>query len=299
MRWCLSSATCQYVTEEEILREICPRSCLPGLSETSLWSQSRTAEGTAEATQLPGQTPVASSRHLGTFPAIGEVATWEGSDPQSRWGSHLVSPVPFENSLCRWRVWTAEVTQLLGQALFWAVDIWVPFPPEERRPPGRVLTPRAGEGAIFLPGPLWTSLRRSARGLQRVSKRTVEVTQLLGWAEAIQLLGQTLPTPQPPPPFRAPDIQAPSLPEERWPPGRDLTSRAGEGTILCLGSLREQSVQVSAQCAEATHLLAQALFRSFIFSQKAGLNARPLCTFPARGELAWREYSNHWDSEES
>ena len=36
---------------------------------------------------------------------------------------------------------------------------------------------------------------------------TTEVTQLLGKAEGTQLLGQT--------PFRAPDIQAPSLTEER------------------------------------------------------------------------------------
>jgi hypothetical protein len=50
---------------------------------------------------------------------------------------------------------------------------------------------------------------------------------------------------------------------------------------------------------EATYLLGQALFWAFIFSQEAGLNARPLCTFPARGELARREYSDHCDSGES
>jgi hypothetical protein len=47
------------------------------------------------------------------------------------------------------------------------------------------------------------------------------------------------------------------------------------------------------QTAEATHLLGQALFQAFIFSQEAGLNVRPLCTFPAGEELACREYSNH------
>jgi hypothetical protein len=47
------------------------------------------------------------------------------------------------------------------------------------------------------------------------------------------------------------------------------------------------------QTAEATHLLGQALFRVFIFSQKAGLNTKPLCTIPARGELASREYSDY------
>jgi hypothetical protein len=62
---------------------------------------------------------------------------------------------------------------------------------------------------------------------------------------------------------------------------------------MCPTSLRNQSVQVSFQTAEATHLLGQALFPTFIFSQEAGLNARYLYTFPARGELACREYSDH------
>jgi hypothetical protein len=44
---------------------------------------------------------------------------------------------------------------------------------------------------------------------------------------------------------------------------------------------------------EATQLLGQALFQAFIFSQEAGLNARYLCTFPERGQLAYREYSTH------
>jgi hypothetical protein len=52
-------------------------------------------------------------------------------------------------------------------------------------------------------------------------------------------------------------------------------------------------VPVSVQTAEATHLLEQALFQAFIFGQEAGLKARYLCTFPARGELACREYSDH------
>jgi hypothetical protein len=43
---------------------------------------------------------------------------------------------------------------------------------------------------------------------------------------------------------------------------------------------------------EATHFLGKSLFQAFIFSQEAGLNSRPLCTFPARGELACREYSD-------
>ena len=83
------------------------------------------------------------------------------------------------------------------------------------------------------------------------------------------------------------------LPEERWQTARALTSRVDERATLCPGSLGDQSVQVSLQTAAATHLLGQALFRAFIFSQEAGLNARTLCTFPARRELACREYSDH------
>ena len=45
--------------------------------------------------------------------------------------------------------------------------------------------------------------------------------------------------------------------------------------------------------AEVTQFLGQALFQDFIFSQEAGLNARYLYTFPARGELDCREYSDH------
>jgi hypothetical protein len=57
-------------------------------------------------------------------------------------------------------------------------------------------------------------------------------------------------------------------------------------------SLEDQAVQVSVQTIEATHL-GQALFQAFIFSQESGLNARYLCTFSARGDLACREYSYH------
>jgi hypothetical protein len=91
-----------------------------------------------------------------------------------------------------------------------------------------------------------------------VSEQTAEGTELLEQAEATQLLGQTS--------FQAPDIRAPSLPEERYLPGRALTTRAGERAILCPMSLGDQSVQVSMQTAETTHLLGQALFRDFIIS---------------------------------
>jgi hypothetical protein len=111
--------------------------------------------------------------------------------------------------------------------------------------------------------------------------QTTEVTQLLGQAEATQLLGQTL--------FWVPDIPAPYWTEERYLPGRAQTIRARERAILCPTSLRDQYVQVSMQTAEAIHLLGQALFQAFIFSQEAGLKSIYLCTFPARGELACRE----------
>jgi hypothetical protein len=103
--------------------------------------------------------------------------------------------------------------------------------------------------------------------------------------EATRLLGQTT--------FQALDIQAPSPPEKRYLPGRALTTRAGERAILCPMSLRDQSVQVSMQIAEATPLLGLALFQAFIFSHEAGPNARYLCNFPTRGELACKEYSDH------
>jgi hypothetical protein len=74
------------------------------------------------------------------------------------------------------------------------------------------------------------------------------------------------------------------------------------GAILGPGSLREKSAQVRVQTTEATQLLGQAeaiqllrqtLFWTFIFIQEAGPNARYLCTFPARGKIACREYSDH------
>jgi hypothetical protein len=64
--------------------------------------------------------------------------------------------------------------------------------------------------------------------------------------------------------------------EERCLHGRALTIREGERAILCPVSLRDQSVQISMQTAEATHILGQAQFWAFIFSQEAGLNARYL-----------------------
>jgi hypothetical protein len=79
----------------------------------------------------------------------------------------------------------------------------------------------------------------------------------------------------------------PSLPEERCLLGRTLISGAGEGANLC---------PWRPVCTP--NLLGQAMFWVLIFSQEAGLNARHLCTFPARRELACREYSDHRDSGE-
>jgi hypothetical protein len=165
----------------------------------------------------------------------------------------------------------AEATQLLGQTPFQAPDIRAPSPPGKRHMPGRALLEQVREPSCIL-DPSEISLRRSAHRLRRVSKQT---------AEATQLLGQTL--------FWAPDIQVPSLPEDRCLPRRALNTKAGERAILCPATLRDQSVQVSMQTAEATYLLGQALIQTFIFSQEAGMNTRYLCTFPARGELAYRE----------
>jgi hypothetical protein len=165
-----------------------------------------------------------------------------------------------------------------GTVIGRVLEIEVVSKPEERYLPGSALTGGAGEGAIFCP--------RSFRDQSaQVRVRNAEATQLLGQTEVTQLLGQT--------PFWAPDTRAPSPPEERCLHGRALTSKTGERAIFCPGSLRDQSVQVSMQTAEATQLLGQALFQAFIFSQEAGLNTRPLCTFHARGELACREYSEH------
>jgi hypothetical protein len=43
---------------------------------------------------------------------------------------------------------------------------------------------------------------------------------------------------------------------------RKGVGRAGEGAILCTGALRDQSVQVSTQTAEATQLMGQTPFRA-------------------------------------
>jgi hypothetical protein len=56
--------------------------------------RSDTASGTGRSNTTSGRGPILDSRHQDTFPSREEVATWEVSDCQSRWGSHLVSQVP-------------------------------------------------------------------------------------------------------------------------------------------------------------------------------------------------------------
>jgi hypothetical protein len=116
-------------------------------------------------------------------------------------------PDPSETSLCRsarelWRVskQTAEATQLLGQALFWAADIQAPSPREERWLSGRAQPPEQVREPSCLLCPSETSLCSSAHRLQRMSKWTAKATQLLGQTS---ILGW------------APDIWAPSPSEER------------------------------------------------------------------------------------
>jgi hypothetical protein len=99
-------------------------------------------------------------------------------------------------------------------------------------------------------------------------------------------------------PFWASDIRAPSLPEERCPPclGGLCQSTWGNNLgfwiplrLVCAGeSVDYRSSQLLGQ-AEVKQLLGHAFFQAFIFCQEARSNARYLCTFPSRGELACRE----------
>jgi hypothetical protein len=89
----------------------------------------------------------------------------------------------------------------------------------------------------------------------QVRAQTAEATQLLGQAEVTYLLGQT--------PFQAPDIQAPSPPQERYPHGRALTARAGEGAILCPRSLGDHPVQVESEQADCRSDTASGTGRSY------------------------------------
>jgi hypothetical protein len=50
--------------------------------------------GQVEATQLLGQTPVSGSRHMGTFPAKGEVYAWPGRTLSEHLGEPSWFPIP-------------------------------------------------------------------------------------------------------------------------------------------------------------------------------------------------------------
>ena len=81
-----------------------------------------------------------------------------------------------------------------------------------------------------------------------------------------------------------------------------------EGDILVPGFRRDYSAQWRMWTTEAnifwdkpkqhSFWVGQVLIWAFIFGQEGGPNARYLCTFPVRGELACRECSDHWNSEE-
>jgi hypothetical protein len=77
-----------------------------------------------------------------------------------------------------------------------------------------------------------------------------------------------------------------------WPAWEGFATTSG-GDVLVPGSHLDYSGQVRVWTTEATQILGQALFQAFIFCQEADPNNRYLFTFPARGELACRECSNH------
>jgi hypothetical protein len=168
--------------------------------------------------------PISGSRHLGTFPTRGEVSTQESSDCLSRWGSHLGSRVPQrlvcagESADCR--SYTAAETGRSNTAS--GID---PFWGSKH------------------PGTL------SAKG------------EVSSWE------------------------------------GSDRQSRWETHLVSCIPR-RPVCAGEHADCRGNTSS-GKALFWASIFTQEAGLNPRPLCNFPTRGELACREYSDHWDSGES
>jgi hypothetical protein len=89
-----------------------------------------------------------------------------------------------------------------------------------------------------------------------------------------------------------------------FPARGELASREGSelGTQArapsCIPGVSETSL-----CRRAGHRTNRASWTgtlwAFILSQEAELTSRPLCTFTARGELASRECSDHWDSGQS
>jgi hypothetical protein len=108
---------------------------------------------------------------------------------------------------------------------------------------------------------------------------TTETTQLLGQAEVTQLLGQT--------PFRAPNIRAPSLPEERCLP---LTGGLCQSTWMShLGSWIPQRLICTGESVDYRSYTASRKGRSDTASGADPFSgSRHLGNFSARGEVsAW------------
>ena len=78
---------------------------------------------------------------------------------------------------------------------------------------------------------------------------------------------------------------------------KSLPVSASNGSPRCRSVDRLVCAGESVDYRSLQHL-GQALFQAFIFWQEGGPNSRYLCTFPVRGELACREGSDHWNSEE-
>jgi hypothetical protein len=90
----------------------------------------------------------------------------------------------------------------------------------------------------------------------------------------------------------------PARGEVSAPPGRNLPENLAESSLVL--DLSETSMHRWDCGLQKLHSFwDRPCFRPSSFGQEAGLNARHLCTFPARGELACREYSDHWNSGES
>jgi hypothetical protein len=144
--------------------------------------QKLTASGSGGSHRASGAAPFSGSRHLGTFPARGEVSALPGRALQEHLGEPSWLPDPSETSLCRWECGlqklmasvTAEGTQLLGQVLFWAFIFG-----QEGGPNATYLCtfPVRGELACRECSDHWNSERASLPGLlieaKRITRRTI------------------------------------------------------------------------------------------------------------------------------
>jgi hypothetical protein len=95
------------------------------------------------------------------------------------------------------------------------------------------------------------------------------------------------------------ELWTPSLPEESQPPGKAPTPGLRQDLHL-VSRVSQRSIHTGEPVGHRSNTTSWTVsLQSFIFSQEVQLSSRPLCTFPARGELACREFSDHWDSGES